>query len=619
MKILNELLENVLEMEKLFKKIKNEEQKELLPIYKEILNDLEKKEYLLMKSISIEEKDKLKEQLSKKYGFEFEGIFLSKFYKYKDMPLFLLRVYHKLFQELFFYQLQTYSMLSQEESESIIGNPYVDKIRKINNNINEFEKIILINMLILKKEDENILSFLYYPNNIEEIATKNNELLTKKIDSKVNTEYILYHILYDIPFLVNDILSAKEQKKLKEKLTLLQAYLIGFDENFESDIMGVIFKTCTSYLKENKSKSMNLNALNSLLKSLNKPTFNKNIPQPTIEFKQDNPKKTNMYNIDMFIKFDNYLYELTKNSIKIWEQYKKVVDNKIKSGKKSSRIIIYESLKKYLKEEERILNEIQEFESFQEYIIYFYIKDKMLYPFYNVKAAKKLGEYSLESYEQIIELAKERLYEIILKRNIDTQNINKQEYDNLKTMDESEEIEEKIESLEQVIQTIIDYLIGKISEEVMISQLEDLGYLDSYLFEDEYIITIFDIIYENYKYFLNEYIKEHKEEKNRTTLQYALYILDFLDENINTLVENDFAIERKLSKKKKSLKAEDYQYVLAELGEALDNKIDYEEQQISYECFLKALQNVIPKNIIENTKKEQKLKRTRKENENGRI
>ena len=34
-----------------------------------------------------------------------------------------------------------------------------------------------------------------------------------------------------------------------------------------------------------------------------------------------------------------------------------------------------------------------------------------------------------------------------------------------------EEIEEKIESLEQVIQTIIDYLIGKISEEVMISQL----------------------------------------------------------------------------------------------------------------------------------------------------
>ena len=112
--------------------------------------------------------------------------------------------------------------------------------------------------------------------------------------------------------------------------------------------------------------------------------------------------------------------------------------------------------------------------------------------------------------------------------------------ENLLLDEEEEEKSVYITRLEEIIKALIAYNLNLITEESLLETLEELDFEIEERENEKG--KILDILYSKYITFLKEYIEIHEHSKFKTILYHSLYILYFLDENLNMMIKEDFEV-----------------------------------------------------------------------------
>lgn len=528
---LKKLLDVAYSMEKIYEKLKQEETNKL---YYELLEDLEEKETKIIETLKEEELEELKNKLMSKYDLTFDGLFLPKYFFNKELPLCLLRVYHLIFDEVKFKELQSYSKINRKETNDIIGMPYIDNLKKKDELIHQFEKMLLLNAISLKEEERFSLMYLYYTK--EKEIWNGKKLLRFKKENEQNWNEIKEILFMDIEKVIENIVTKSGIEK-EDSLRLLQNFLITTDLNGQETIINKIKEKVN---KENwdEDKIKYLNIILSFFK----------IEPIKQEKKKREPTKVVYRNDIQFtayelIKFQEYYQKLTGNTLNIWNIYFKIVESKRKKEEKKKREDLYNKLNELLEKENKLLNNIKEPSEFFEFVSIFYSEDNYFFPFYNIYIANQIKASTLESKETIIKMVRFRLERIIGELELSNENnfLDTQTYlENLLLDEEEEEKSVYITRLEEIIKALIAYNLNLITEESLLETLEDLDFEIEERENEKG--KILDILYSKYITFLKEYIEIHEHSKFKTILYHSLYILYFLDENLNMMIKEDFEV-----------------------------------------------------------------------------
>lgn len=529
MENLKKLLDVAYSMEKIYEKLKQEETNKL---YYELLEDLEEKETKIIETLKEEELEELKNKLMSKYDLTFDGLFLPKYFFNKELPLCLLRVYHRIFDEVKFKELQPYSKINRKETNDIIGMPYIDKLKKKDELIHQFEKMLLLNAISLKEEERFSLMYLYYTKEI----WNGKKLLRFKKENEQNWNEIKEILFMDIEKVIENIVTKSGIEK-EDSLRLLQNFLITTDLNGQETIINKIKEKVN---KENWDEDK-IKYLNIIL------SFFKLEPIKQEKKKRESTKvvyrKDNQFTAYELIKFQEYYQKLTGNALNIWNIYFKIVESKRKKEEKKKREDLYNKLNELLEKENKLLNNIKEPSEFFEFVSIFYSEDNYFYPFYNIYIANQIKASTLESKETIIKMVRFRLERIIGELELSNENnfLDTQTYlENLLLDEEEEEKSVYITRLEEIIKALIAYNLNLITEESLLETLEELDFEIEERENEKG--KILDILYSKYITFLKEYIEIHEHSKYKTILYHSLYILYFLDENLNMMIKEDFEV-----------------------------------------------------------------------------
>jgi len=451
LELFDKLLDNALELEILFSKIKDKESER--HVYSVPLEYYISKETEILKSISASDLENLVSYMKSRYGFTFDGLFFPKFFLYKDNHLCVLRVYRQIFQLNQFYQLQKLSNVSCFEAEKLSISSYMVGVKNQANAISLFESILLNNYLTLDSKYESKLSYLY-------LTLDNKSCVKKDVFSSSFIEDVLKFVGCDIYELSNSIF---EHCFNSEFLSIFQSYFFSLEEEYRQDIFQFIK---AAYLKcKEHNESLSCDWVTDFLKDYFVGQLNFSLIEP-LAIKPS--AKIKNFSFSELSYFDSIFFSLMDMTKEIWHFCKVVMESKANNEPTESRTIYYEKIKSLLANREMFMDKIVNFEDFQEYVLLVYGVEEIDPLFLVSLTSSVIHNSSLEDIEVEYSLIEEFVVRFILESSKSIELDSKIEQDGISTSlyePDIDEVSMRVSKLEKVLKAFISYFRSHSTEE----------------------------------------------------------------------------------------------------------------------------------------------------------
>lgn len=581
LELFDKLLDNALELEILFSKIKDKESER--HVYSVPLEYYISKETEILKSISASDLENLVSYMKSRYGFTFDGLFFPKFFLYKDNHLCVLRVYRQIFQLNQFYQLQKLSNVSCFEAEKLSISSYMVGVKNQANAISLFESILLNNYLTLDSKYESKLSYLY-------LTLDNKSCVKKDVFSSSFIEDVLKFVGCDIYELSNSIF---EHCFNSEFLSIFQSYFFSLEEEYRQDIFQFIK---AAYLKcKEHNESLSCDWVTDFLKDYFVGQLNFSLIEP-LAIKPS--AKIKNFSFSELSYFDSIFFSLMDMTKEIWHFCKVVMESKANNELTESRTIYYEKIKSLLANREMFMDKIVNFEDFQEYVLLVYGVEEIDPLFLVSLTSSVIYNSSLEDIEVEYSLIEEFVVRFILESSKSIELDSKIEQDGISTSlyePDIDEVSMRVSKLEKVLKAFISYFRSHSTEEDFYEKMNELQFDVEDLFEEESLSEEMDsIIYNNFQFCLYQYLLTHQNDSScYKEILYAYIITHLLDGELDLLIQNDFQNNqiplstRELSEKELMDLEEEYYSLIEMMCENYPLKSDFSDT--IFHIYLEAL------------------------------